>query len=606
MALGGVVSLRQLSQDFLPQVNLPVVTVGVPTARPTEVEEQVTRVLEDQISGLSDVQEMSSVSRPGGASITITFREGIDVDRAVNDVRQRVDAARRDLPSAIQEPAVGKLAITDLPVLTLALSSATAPPTALYSTADETVRRQLETVEGVGAVRVLGGREPEIQVTVDPMALRARGLGLPDVSQALASQFTTTAAGQASLGDGLATRDVALRVEGRSTDIDALRSIPVRLPGGGSVLLGDVARVESTGADAESIVRFNSRDAVGLLVFKQPTANLTAVADRLHPRLDALRQSIGNAYQLEVASDSSVQVRSSVNDVGVEFALAALITSFVLLLFLHKGRTTVIVLLAIPTSLVVTLIAMRLFGISLNIMSLLGLTTCIGILVDDSIVVLENIGGSSEVSSRARPPSRGVRRSASRPWRSRWSTSWCTDPWRCFGATGAFLQSFALVIVVATLASLVVSFKLTPLLASRWLSYGGRPSAVERLASAWEPGYAWVERRYRAALELPIRWPWLVVGAGVLILAASLALVPLIGTEFVPDQNSSTIVVAGELPGGASLDAANVAARQWEAALRDASRFPELRSVLTIVGTGQMDSDRGGRFLQFNVGHRPR
>jgi HAE1 family hydrophobic/amphiphilic exporter-1 len=605
VAVAGALSFRGLGQDFLPQVSLPVVTVAIPYpgAGPIEVEEQVTKVVEDQISGLADVDEITSTSRTGGASIVVTFREGVDADRAALNVRQRVDAARRDLPVSILEPTVGKINITDLPVMTLALVSPEARPTELYRQADVVVRRVLETTDGVGSVRVLGGRKPEAHVTVDPDDLRARGIGLSDLASALGSQFTSTAAGQIRSGTGSTAREASLRVEGRGTDLERLMSLPVRVPGAPPVRLGEIASVDQEGADPDSIIRFNGQSAVGLLVFKVSDANLTQVVDRLRSRLPEANAALPSGYQLEVVGDTSRQVRASVDDVGVEFALASLITSLVLLLFLHKGRTTLIVLLAIPTSLVVTLIAMRYFGISLNIMSLLGLTTCIGILVDDSIVVVETI---------ARKMQPGVDpREAAVQGRGEIGLAAVAitlvdvvvyGPVAVVsGATGEFLRNFALVIVVATLASLLVSFTLAPLLASRWLAAEGTASRLERLAAFWEPLYRLLVRRYARVLDFSVAHPWRVTAGAVLVLVATLALVPRIGTEFVPDQNSSTVTVAGELAGDASLAASEAAARQWEALLSDRAAFPEVRSIFTAVGTGATDSDRGSRFLNITL-----
>jgi hydrophobic/amphiphilic exporter-1 (mainly G- bacteria), HAE1 family len=605
VALWGVVSFRSLGQDFLPQVSLPVVTVGIPYpgAGPLEVEEQVTRVVEDQISSLSNIEEMTSISRPGGASIIITFREGVDADKAASDVRQRVDTAKRELPAEILEPTVSKLNITELPVVTVALTSDRGTDVSLYRLADQVVRRELETIPGVGAVRLTGGRKQEVQVTVDPIALQARGIGVADVTAALSSQFRSAAVGQITSGSDLGAREMALRVDGRTTDLASLNDVAVRVPGAKSIRLAEVASVADGGADVDSLVRFNGRDAVGLLIFKQNDAQLTLVVERLRERLVELEPALPPGYQLEVVSDFAEQVSAGIRDVGVEFALAALITSLVLLMFLHRGRATLIVVLSIPTSLLVTVIAMSYFGLSLNIMSLLGLTTCIGILVDDSIVVIENIerwlargteAKQAAVQGRAEIGLAAVAITL--------VDVVVYGPVAIVGgATGEFLRNFALVIVVATLSSLVVSFTLTPLLASRWLSGDGKQSRLERLARFWEPLYDWIVARYRVVLEIPLRRPWIVVVTGVAVLVASVALVPSVGVEFVPDQNSGTVVVAGEMPGGTSLAATNLAAREWEQRLADRNAFPEVHSIFTVVGSGVTDADRGSRFFRLSL-----
>ncbi|MGE3912533.1 MAG: efflux RND transporter permease subunit, partial [Chloroflexota bacterium] len=509
LVLFGMVSYFSLGLEQNPQLNLPIVTVQVtyPGASARSVEEQVARRIEDAVAGLGNIKTITSVSRNSLATVTVEFNEGVDVDTAASDVERRVSGVRRDLPAEAEEPSFVKLDLNDVPVLYLAVTGTTTDAVQLYRVADDVVRPRLETVEGVGRIVVVGGQQPEVQVEIDPDRLRAYGLTITDVANAVRGQFLSTSGGDVKTGSGSGTRRVSLSVDSREANLESLGAMPVTSPDGFSTELRNVARVYLGGKEAEEMVRVNGQTAAGLLVFKQSSANITQTVDRVRPVVAQLNATLPAGFQVGVAVDQSNSVRQTVVGVEEELLLAALITGVVLFFFLHSMRSTIIVMLAIPTSLLVALIVMRLLGLTLNTMTLIGLTTAIGVLVDDSIVVLENIfthlekGKDSKTAAIDGRSEIGLAAIA--------ITLVDVAVWGPIifitGVTGAFLRSFAIVMVAATLASLLVSFTLTPLIASRWLKTAHERGLLARIGAFWEPLYQAGERVYAGILRWSLR-----------------------------------------------------------------------------------------------------
>jgi HAE1 family hydrophobic/amphiphilic exporter-1 len=616
--IGGVVSYSTLGLEQTPQLNVPVVTVqvSVPGASPRTVEEQVTRKIEDAVAGLGNIKTLSSISQTGLATVTVELHEGIDVDVAVNDVQQRVSGIRRDLPAEAEEPSYLKLDLNDTPVLYLAVTGQPGTDqTQLYRVADDTVRPRLETADGVGRVVVVGGREPEVQVDLLPDKLRAYGLTIDDVTAAVRTQFLSTSGGDVKDGGGDNSRRASIRIDARAAGsdnpneaLDRLGAMPVISADGFHTELRNVANVHMSGVEATSIVRLNGQPAVGLQVYKQSSANIVQTVDGLLPITTQLQGELPAGYSLETAIDKSHGVRQSVRGVQDELGLAAIITGVVLFFFLHSLRATSIVLVAIPTSLLISLIVMKLVGMTLNTMTLVGLTTAIGILVDDSIVVLENIFthlGKGKDSKTAAVDGRSEIGMAAIAITMVDVAVW--GPILVItGLVGAFLRNFAIVIVASTLASLLVSFTLTPLIASRWLGSNdghgsGKQGLIGRIASFWEPAYHLLERGYQRLLSWSLRHRPVVLAIALGVFLLNLVILPRLGTEFAPENNDDTVSVVGELPPGTDLEAADRAAKRWEMALNNQEYFPEIQRVYTVVGQGDGNADRDPRYITLTM-----
>lgn len=581
----GAISYTRLGADLYPSINIPYISVVVvyPGAGPTEVEDRVTKPIEDAVAGASGVKNLISYSIDGVSAVVLEFNVGVDPDAAVNDVDRRVKAIRASLPEDVEEPTVMKAEFNALPIVTLSLWG-DRPSQELYRLANEHIRPRLETVEGVAAVRVVGGREREIQVKVHESRLRAYGLSIQHVTNALAQSNLSVPGGR--IVEGGAERNV--RYSSLYQTAEDLQSvILVNLPTG-VVRLRDVADVEDGLKEQERINRFNGHDSVGLLITKQSNANTVKVADAIKAAVADLEKTLPQNVHFSVASDSSTYIRSSLDGIQSNLWEAIVLTGLVLLLFLHTARSTVIVLFSIPTSLISTFIVMWVAGFTLNMMSMLALALSIGILVDDSIVVLENIyrhlglgktpwtaalDGRSEIGLAA-------------------ITITLVDvvvytPMAFMsGLVGQFFRQFGMTVAVATLFSLFVSFTLTPMLASRWLRTADaeeQKGVLGAIARRWEAGYARLLRAYRRALEWSLVHRWVVVVVAVVSFLGAVALVPLdiIGSEFVPTQDQGEFNLMVEMPPGTSLAATNEAVLALEPKVRN---LPEVKNCFTSVG----------------------
>src|SRR5262245_11125047 len=599
MVILGLVSYTRLNQELFPSLNIPIVTVltAYPGAGPDDVERLVSRPIEDAVSGIANVDVVSSSSREGVSTVTITFTDSANLDSAATDVERRVGTIRGTLPPDAAAPSVLKVDTAALPVLSLALTG-DVPASRLYDLAANEVKPRLETRAGVASVGVAGGLQREVQVQVDPDRLRAFGLTLDQVAAALPRENQGVPGGSIEQG----RTQTSLRLYGLVQSVDELRDLVV-VGGGRTVRLRDVADVVDGSKRVTSRTFLNGREAVALTVTKQSSANELSTVDAVRAEIARLNQTLPSGAHIEVVTDTSVFTRHSLQGVQRSLAEAVLLTGLVLLVFLHTLRSTVVVLFAIPTSLISTFLVMNALGFSLNIMSSLALALVIGVLVDDSIVVLENIARHVELGE---PP-----RSAALTGRGEIGLAAIaitlvdvvvfTPTAFLSGTVGSFFRQFGLVIASATLISLFISFTLTPLLASRWLRAGAhRPGRGPwgLFVRGFEATFGALQAGYGRALAWSLRHRWVPPLVAGLALVGSAALVPLglVKAEFQPAQDNGLFTLQVELPPGASLQATEDALRQVEARL---AREPEVRLYLSTSGVASAGLGSTGQNTRF-------
>jgi HAE1 family hydrophobic/amphiphilic exporter-1 len=601
MVILGLVSYTRLNQELFPSINIPIVTVltAYPGAGADDVERLVTRPVEDAVSGIANVDVVSSSSREGLSTVTITFTDAANLDTAATDVERRVGTIRGALPADAAASSVLKVDTAALPVLSLALTGE-APASRLYDIAANQVKPRLETRGGVASVGVAGGLQREVQVQVDPDRLRAFGLTLDQVAAALPRENQGVPGG--SLEQGRA--QTSLRLYGLVQSVEELRDLVV-VGGGRTVRLRDVADVVDGYKRVTSRTFLNGREAIGLTVTKQSSANELSTVDAVRAEIARLNRTLPSGAHIEVVTDTSTFTRRSLQGVQRSLAEAVLLTGLVLLLFLHTLRSTVVVLFAIPTSLITTFLVMNALGFSLNIMSSLALVLVIGVLVDDSIVVLENIARHVGLGE---PP-----RSAALTGRAEIGLAAIaitlvdvvvfTPTAFLSGTVGSFFRQFGLVIASATLISLFISFTLTPLLASRWLRSGAPLRSPGRgpwsaFVRGFEAAFGAFLAGYGRALDWSLRHRWLPPLVAVAALVGSGALVPLglVKAEFQPAQDNGLFTLQVELPPGSSLQATEDALRQVEQRL---ARVPEVRRYLSTSGVASAGFTATGQNARF-------
>ncbi|HUW41334.1 MAG TPA: efflux RND transporter permease subunit [Rectinemataceae bacterium] len=578
----GAMGYFKLGADLFPAADTPVVSIHseYPGAGSEEVEKDVVKPIEDAVSGLPGIDKIRSVSGEGFGYTIIQFTMATKSDTAVLDVQKAVDAMAESLPADAGRPVISKYDINAQPMMDLAIYGQL-PYEELRAAADS-LRKRLENLRGVGTVTLLGAPKRELDIVVDRIALESYGLGLGTVIGALRANNVTMPSGL--MRQSGVNRPV--RVVGEFSSVGEVGRLRIPLPRGGTVALSDLASVGFAYPRDESRARMDGRSAIGLLVVKTSDANIVDTANRIKADLAAESRMLPAGISLRVASDSTVFINSSLNETRRDLLLGILVTAVVLFLFLRKWRSSLIVLVAIPTSLVSTFFMMYLCGFTLNIVSVMALALCIGILVDDSIVVLENIHRHRQLGEE---PTAAAIRGRSEIAMAAIAITSCDvvvfAPVAFMGdIVGQFFRQFGLTVVFASLFSLFVSFTLTPAMAARLLERESADGPAERPGRFAAFFDSRVKGGYRRTLLWSLRHRAAVLAAVAALVAASLSLLPLgaVQTEFMPAFDQGKLDIDVNLGAGADMGRTEAAAKTIEARLLS---LPEVRDVFSRIGT---------------------
>jgi HAE1 family hydrophobic/amphiphilic exporter-1 len=390
----GAFSYTRLVVDLFPEIDFPFVTVTTiyPGAGPEEVESQISERIEDAVSTIAGIKRMDSINRESLSMVLIEFELGVDGDQAGIDTKEKVEQILNELPQDAETPQVVKFELGALPILNLAL---TGPQSLreLYEVADNMVRDAISQAPGVASVTIIGGRKREIRVALDPDQLVAHALDAASVVAAISAENVSVPAGHVTEASG----EMSIRVLGEFTDLEELRRLPVRTPGGGIVEVSDLGRVVDTTEEARDQAELDGVASVGLFVQKRTDANTVSTARGVREEIEELATILPAGMKIDVVRDNSTFIQTAVRDVLVNIAIGILLTTILLYLFLHSMRTTVIAAVAMPTSIIATFLLIDFGGFSINIVSLLGLGISIGVLVTNAIVVLESISRHVDV-----------------------------------------------------------------------------------------------------------------------------------------------------------------------------------------------------------------
>ncbi len=383
----GIVGYESLGLDQFPKIDLPTVLVvtSLEGTAPEEMETEITDKIEDAVNTISGIDELRSSSSQGVSLVTVTFGLDKNIDVGTQEVRDHINGILADLPKGIDPPVISKVDPDAAPIMLVTLK-ASGSQRDLTELADKRVRRQLESISGVGQVTILGGRKRQINLWLDPLKLAASGITAFDVERALATQNITVPGGEIITGP----RRLALRVEGRVESVDAIGQIVVRESKDHPTRVLDVAQVEDGSDQETSWASEDGTQALVLSVRKQSGENTVAVADAVRARLAQVEKAIPGAT-LRVVRDNSQSIRTSLRAVSEHLILGAVLAAIIVLIFLGNVRTTFIAALAIPVSIIGSFALMYVIGFTLNMITLLALALAVGIVIDDAIVVLENI-----------------------------------------------------------------------------------------------------------------------------------------------------------------------------------------------------------------------
>lgn len=584
----GAFSLQRLGLDQYPNVDVPVVVVvtSYPGATPETVETEVTRPVEDALNAIGGLDEVTSTSYEGRSVVVAKFKLEVQSSAAAQEVRDKIAAIEANFPEDAKKPVISRFDPAAEPVLSVAISSTSLDVPALTTLADQRVVRQLTTVAGVGQATLVGARKRQIDVTIDETRMRALGIGINEVVNALRAGNTNSPAG--SVIDPVSERTI--QVQGRIEEPQALLDMVVARRGGAAIELLDVAELSEGAADAESRALYNGQTALAIDIVKVQDANTVQVATDVRKRLDALNAELApQNVQLRIVTDSSIPIRESVGQVQTTLIEGAALAVAIVFLFLNSWRSTVITGLTLPIAIIGTLTVIDFLGFTLNTLSLLALTLSIGILVDDAIVVRENITRHLHMGkSHLRAALDGTNEIGLAVIATTATIVAVFLPVAFMdGIVGRFFYEFGVTVSAAVLISLFVAFTLDPMLSSVWYDPDAQPDAkrgpIGRLIARFDRGFEWMAGQYRRAIgwTLRHRLVTLLVTSGIFI--GSLFMVPLVGTEFVPNADEGRFQVNITAPVGSSLDYTTTKVRQVEKALRE---FPEVEILYSTVNTG--------------------
>lgn len=597
LVIMGWVAFTQLRVDRMPNISSNFVSVNASYtgASPEDIEALIIQPLERRVAGLPGIASVTSNANSGSGSINISLAEGADADKALLDVDRRLSSARSSLPSDASLPSANKMDPNAMPLMNISLAGPL-PLDLLYDLATETVQPRLQSVLGVADVSVSGGQQREVRVFLDYARMDGYGLTVSQITQAINRENLDQPGGTVSDG----RQQVNVRSVGKLQSSQDLSDLIVTTTPTGPIFLRDIATIKDGFKDRTRIQRTNGQEAVGLSIIKQSDANSIQVAENIQKELTRLRPKLPAGVEILVTNDSSRFTRQALDAVNKDLVMAVFLTALVLLLFLHGLRNVVIVIVAIPTSLISTFLVMMALGVTLNTISLMALAMSIGILVDDSIVVLENIHRHLKLGEMPRLAALTGRNEIGLAAIAITLTDIVVYLPLAVMQQGNILRLFreyGLTIAAATLFSLLISFTLTPMLASRWLkaTEGQGRGFWSRFSLAWEKGFDRVSGAYGKVLGRSLRVRPLVVLMGLVAVGAAVAMIQfrIVPTEYAPQEDDNQFSVSVQLPAGSTLQKADAATTQVEAFIL--AQVPdEVQAMFTTVSGGGGGGGFGG------------
>lgn len=582
----GVVSYFSLNYELLPKYTEPVLVVvtSYPGASPGEVENSVTKKVEDAISSIENIDNIQSTSAEGYSVVVIIFNNSADMDRSLEAATRKVNNIRYLFPKDVLPPIINNFSFDDVPIMRIGITS-TVPSTETYDLVKNKIKPMISTINGISQVDLVGGEEREIRINVDNEKLKARKLSILQVTQAIRAANMEFPTGK--IKD--MSQQVIIRLSGKFTSMEDLKNLVLYTdPNGSRVLLSDVAEIQDAKKEITSVSRIDGQNSVGLLIYKQRDGNEVEVSKKVRASIVQMEEMYKNqGLKFTIANNTSDFTLTSTNAVMKDLLIAICLVALVMLVFLHSLRNSFIVLVAIPASLISVFTAMYVFDFSLNLISLVAMSLVIGILVDDSIVVLENIYRHMQMGKDRRKAALDGRKEINYTAVSITMVDVVVFlPIALINSMiSELLRQFALVVVFSTLLSLFVSFTITPLLASRIAKQERfrKGSIIGRIIAGFEKGLESFTNGYSHIIAWSLKHKFLVfIGATVLFLG-SLSLVAggFIGTEFLSMGDRGEIIIQMELPKNATVEQSNQIALSAEKYLL--SR-PEVTSVFTSVG----------------------
>ena len=602
VVLLGAVSMGRIQLDLLPNIELPTLTVQTEYsgASPEVMERLVTQIIEEIVATVPGVVELRSQSAQGNSNVSVTFGWGVDINTAALDVQAKIEDEINELPNDITRPRIRKFDIASFPVVVLGISSKL-DPVELTDLVENQLRSRFSRIPDIAQVDVWGGYEREVRVELELERVKALGLSLTQVLDALRASNLDVPAG--ALEEG--RHEVVLRAPAEFQSIDELREAVLITRDGGAITLGQVGQVLDTHARLSRIIRVNGERGIRVAIRKQADANTVEVSRRVLEEVEGINADYPQIEMVPVINQGNF-IERSIQNVARSVGYGGGLAVAVLLFFLLSLRSTLVIAAAIPISIVATFAMMYFGGLTVNLTTLGGLALGVGMMVDSSIVVLENIFRRRDEAGEPVTVAavEGAREVASAIVASTITTLVVFLPLAFVrGISGILFRDLAFVIVFSLVCSLFVSLTVLPVLASKLLREGARAPTSARLAhlaARARSSFAALLDRYRAALEAALSRPWTTVAVSGALFAGSLLLLPLIGTELFPPSDEGEVRVTGEMETGTKLPLLDEQTRRLEALVLGA--VPEARASVTTVGaSGRNPQDASKGDVQLSL-----
>jgi len=603
LTLGGIGSYLNLGYELVPKFDVNVITVQTvyPGAAPSEVETSVSKVIEDAVSSLENVKKIETKSMESVSVVMITLNTGADVNFLLTDAQRKINAVINDLPEDAETPSLSKFSLDDVAIMNLSVTSSLSEKE-LYDLLDQKIQPVFARILGVAKVDLTGGEEREIQVSANPKKLEGYGLTISDVQKIIASSNLDFPTGSIKSRDNQTT----IRLSGKFTSLDQMRNLPITTPSGVSIRLSDVADVQDGIKDIEKISRIDQKNTILMQVFKQSDANAVAVSKLVKKTIEVVEKDYKEQkIKIDVASDSTEYTINAASNVMHDLMIAVALVGFIMLFFLHSLRDAFIAVVAIPLSLIATFIGLYVMGYTLNLMSLLGLSLVVGILVDDAIVVIENIHRHMQMGkSKIRAAYDGAAEIGFTVTAITLVIVVVFLPIALSsGLVSDILRQFCVTVIFATLISLLVSFTVVPWLYSRFgkLSHISNATFFGRILEKFEAGLQKLTHWISGILEWALRNRWnkvITLVVTIVMFAASISLLVMgyIGTDFFPGNDKGEFYLQLELNKDASIEQTNFMTQKAESFL---AAKPEIERVITTVGQasdGMMAGTSGTKY----------
>ena len=603
----GLFSVGKLGIDQYPEVEVPYISVITmyPGGNAEDIETNITRILEDQLNSVDNLDKITSQSKDNVSIISLEFEYGCDLTEAANDVRDIVSRAQSILPDNVEYPTVMKLSASMAPIMMLSVT-ADESYAGLAKMLDDKMVNELNRIDGIGSVAVIGAQQREVQVNVDPNKLEAYGLTIESLGQLIAAENINIPAGTLDLGDQVFNLKSDLQFE----DSRELRNIVVSNREGRTVMLSDVATIIDTLEKATMDERINGRRGVRVMVQKQTGANAVQIIEDVQAKLDEIIPTLPKDCKVETIFETSREIKDAINSLSQTIMFAFIFVILVVMFFLGRWRATFIICLTIPISLICAFIYLFATGSTLNIISLSALSIAIGMVVDDAIVVLENITTHIERGSK---PKEAAIYATNEVWLSVIATTLVVVavfmPLTMIpGMAGILFKELGWIVTIVVCVSTTAAITLTPMMSAYFLKIDGAAHTYKGIGIIYKPidkFLMWLDGVYERALRFVVKWKKSAIAVLLLFFVFSLSLISKVPTEFFPPADNARISMNIKLPQNVHVDYTTKVARQIDGII--AEKFPFINIVSTSAGANSSESafaamqSTGSHIINYNM-----